>query len=115
MLEIFSRIKLRPKQLIAVIVFVLISCVAQMMIPTLVSTMINDGGSNSNTSLLITLAPIMIGLTVLACVMSILGARISASITTKFSADLRRARRTSPRASGSCSRSHGRLSQIRRS
>ncbi len=49
MVEIFSRVKMKPKQVITVVLFVMISSVAQMMIPTLVSTMINDGVGNHDT------------------------------------------------------------------
>ena len=90
MIAIFSRIKMRPKQIIAVVVFVLLSTIAQMMIPTLVSIMINDGVAGGEKDLITILAVAMVGLAILSCVLSIVSASISASITTTFSADLRR-------------------------
>ena len=90
MVAIFSRIKMRPRQVLSVVLFVLISTVAQMMIPTLVSLMIDDGIDGNNTNLIIILAVVMAAFAVLACVLSIFAAGISSSITTQFTADLRR-------------------------
>lgn len=90
MLAIFSRIKMRPRQIWAVVLFVLFSTTSQMMIPTLVSSMINNGVSGNNQGLIIRLALIMVGLAIFACAMTIFSARISARITTSFSADLRK-------------------------
>ena len=90
MRAIFSRIKMSRKQVVAVVIFVLISTIAQLMIPTLVSKMINDGVEDSNTKLIITLAIIMIALAVFACVLTMFSSSISSSISTKFCADLRK-------------------------
>ena len=90
MTAIFSRIKMRPKQVIPVVLFILCSTVAQMLIPMLVSIMINDGVSDNNESLIITLAIIMIALSVFACVMSVIATSISSKITTTFCAQLRK-------------------------
>ena len=89
MIAIFSRIKLRPKQIVSVVVFMLLSTIAQMMLPTLISKMINDGVGKSNTNMIIILTIVMIGLAVFSCVLRIIAAGISASITTTFSAELR--------------------------
>lgn len=43
-----------------------------------------------NEKIIITLAIVMIGLAVLACIVSMIAASISASITTNFTADLRK-------------------------
>ena len=90
MIAIFSRIKMNRKQFIAVVIFILISTIAQMMIPTLVSKMINDGVNDSNTQMIYTLAISMIVLAVVACVLSIVASSISSSLSTRFCADLRR-------------------------
>ncbi len=90
MIAIFSRIKMNRKQVISVVLFILLSTIAQMMIPMMISLMINDGVSGNNMTLIIVLALAMIGCAVLACVLSVISAGISASITTKFSADLRK-------------------------
>lgn len=72
------------------IIFVLISSVAQMIMPAMISEMINDGISNDKKSLIIILAIVMIVLALLAGVMSLIGIALAAKITSTFSADLRR-------------------------
>lgn len=89
MLTIFKRIKMSAGQVAAVIIFVSLSCIAQMLIPMLVSIMINNGVSDNNEKLLFVIAIIMIVLAVFACIVSTIAATLSASITTKFCADLR--------------------------
>ena len=90
MLTIFKRIKMSAGQVAAVIIIVALSCIAQMAIPMLVSIMINEGVSGNNEKLLIVLAIAMLVLAVFACVISMIAASLSASITTKFCADLRK-------------------------
>ena len=90
MMAVFSRIKLSARQVTAVVLFVIISSILQMLIPLLVSKMIDDGISKDNSQLIIVLAIVMIGLALVACVISIISTTISASITTKFTADLRK-------------------------
>lgn len=89
MLAIFSRIKMRTRQVVSVVIFVLIASILQMMIPMLVSIMIDDGVSKSNEKLIITLGIAMMVFSVLAAVIGMISASISASITTQFCADLR--------------------------
>lgn len=90
MIAIFSRIKLSVKHLIMLVVFMLISSVAQMLVPALLSKMIDDGVSGGNESLIITIAIAMIVLSVLACVTNVIATNVSAKVTTKFSADIRK-------------------------
>ena len=73
----------------ATAVFVVIASVMQMVIPSLLSKMINDGVSGKNERIVIGIGIAMIVLSVVACVMQAIATRLSASITTKFSADLR--------------------------
>ncbi len=91
MTAVFSRVKMSPKQIISVIIFVLIASITQMLIPTLLSKMIDDGVTGQNENLIIVIAIAMIVLSVTACVTNVIATNISASITTKFSADLRKA------------------------
>ena len=86
---IFSRIKMKPRQVIAVVIFIILAVVATMLSPSLVSKMINDGVSDSNTKLIIILAIVMAGLALLACVLNLVALRISSRISTSFCADLR--------------------------
>ncbi len=90
MIAVFSRVRLRPRQVAAVVFFVLTAAIAQMMVPTMVSKMIDDGVSKNNTMLIVILAMIMIGLSLLSCVLNVVASGISSSITTQFTADLRR-------------------------
>jgi ATP-binding cassette subfamily B protein len=90
MTAIFKRVKLSVKQMVAVVLFLLISSVAQMLIPSLLSQMIDKGVTGSNEKLIIVIAIVMIALSILACVMNVVSTNISASVTTKFSADIRR-------------------------
>lgn len=90
MTAIFSRIKMNRKQVVSVVLFVLFSTIAQMMIPMLVSLMINDGVSDNNMKIIIILGIFMIVFAVVSCVLSSIATSISASITTQFCADLRK-------------------------
>ena len=90
MTEIFSRIKLNTRQIVATVVFVVISVIAQMVIPSMLSKMIDDGVSGQNAKLVITIGISMLVLSVLACALNIVATRLAAAITTKFSADIRK-------------------------
>lgn len=89
MSAIFSRVKLNRRQVIIMVVFVAIASVAQMVSPTLVSMMI-DAVSNSNQSIIIGLAIAMAVLSLVACATNVVATNLSATIATKFSADLRK-------------------------
>ena len=89
MKAIFSRIKFNTRQVVAMAVFVTIASAAQMISPTLVSWMI-DSVSGSDEKAIIILAVAMIALAVIACVMNVVATNLAASLTTKFSADLRK-------------------------
>ena len=86
---IFSRVKMKPKRLIGVAIFLLIAVVAAMLLPSMVSKMIDDGVDNSDTKLIITLAIVMAALAVIAVIFNLLALRISSRISTDFCADLR--------------------------
>ena len=90
MIAIFSRVRLNRKQVISVVLFTLLATISQMMIPLLVSFMINDGVSGNKVGLIILLGFVMIGLAVLSCVLSSISAGITASITTGFCGELRK-------------------------
>ena len=82
MRTIFSRVKLSLKQTVVLVVFMLISSITQMLLPSLISFMIDDGVSDSNERLIV--------LTLVACATNIIATNISAKITTTFSANLRK-------------------------
>lgn len=68
----------------------LVSSTTQMLLPTMISKMIDVGVAENNEGLIFGLAIAMIVLSVVACLTNIIGTNISAKITTKFSADLRK-------------------------
>ena len=90
MTTIFSRVKLSAKQIILLVVFMLVSSIAQMLLPSLISFMIDRGVSDNNEGLLFGLAIAMIILALVSCLTNIMGTNLSAAVTTKFSADLRK-------------------------
>lgn len=90
MAAIFKRVKLSLKHIIMLVIFMLVASVTQMLLPTLISHMIDDGVSKGDESVLIELTIAMIILTIIACATNIVGTNISARITTEFSRDLRK-------------------------
>ena len=86
---IFSRVKLKGKQIWLLSALVLFAAVAEMMLPSLLAQMINGGGVNYSRSTVLILAAVMAGVTVLACVVNFLSVRIASRISTDFSATLR--------------------------
>ena len=90
MISVLSKIKMNAKQVWGAVIFVIISSVGQMLAPALVSTMLNDGVNNSDYTLLIGLAAAIVALCVFAFFASKISTRLSAKITTKFCADLRK-------------------------
>ena len=89
MLTIFSRIRFKPRDLILVAVFVVLSCLSQMSIPALLSVMIDSGVAKGDGELLVLLAGGMIALAVLGTLLNIAAIRITSRLTTDFSAQLR--------------------------
>ena len=90
MSAIFSRIKLNTKQVVAMVIFIVIASLGQMIPTALLSPMINDGVSGDNQELIIVLGIAMAVLAIIACVTNIVATNLSAKITSKFSADIRR-------------------------
>ncbi len=89
MKTIFSRIKLKGSHILLLSALILASAVAEMMLPSLLAQMINDGVAHSANGSILTLAAVMAGITALACTVSFLSVRIASRISTDFSARLR--------------------------
>ncbi len=89
MKTIFSRIKLKGSHILLLSALILTSAVAEMMLPSLLAQMINDGVAHSANGSILTLAAVMAGITALACTVSFLSVRIASRISTDFSARLR--------------------------
>ncbi len=89
MKTIFSKIKLKGSHILLLSALILASAVAEMMLPSLLAQMINDGVAHSANGSILTLAAVMAGITALACTVSFLSVRIASRISTDFSARLR--------------------------
>lgn len=90
MRTIFSRIKLKRKYVVGLIFFMLAAAVAEMMLPTMLAQMIDKGIPSGSKSLIYTIAIVMAVMAVVACGANIATTRLSAKISTRFGADLRR-------------------------
>lgn len=89
MSTIFSKVKLKGRQIALLSVLVLFAAIAEMMLPSLLAQMINSGVADSSRSTIFTLAAVMAGVTVLACIVNFLSVKIASRISTDFSATLR--------------------------
>lgn len=89
MKTIFSKAKLKGRQVVLLSVLVLFAAVAEMMLPSLLAGMINSGVTNSSQGTIFILAVVMAGITALACIVNFLSVRIASRISTDFSAALR--------------------------
>lgn len=89
MSTIFSKVKLKGRQIVLLSVLVLFAAVAEMMLPSLLAQMINSGVADSSRGTVLILAAVMAGVTVLACVVNFLSVKIASRISTDFSAALR--------------------------
>ena len=89
MKSIFKRVKLSKKDMFLVVGFILLSSVAEVSLPTLVSDIFDVGITNSDLSYITKIASIMIVLLFVGFVFGISARIISAKITAKFAADLR--------------------------
>ncbi len=89
MRTIFSKVKLRGRQIVLLSVLVLGAAVAEMLLPSLLAQMINDGIAQGARGTIGMLALIMAGITIMACVVNFLSVRIASRISTDFAAQLR--------------------------
>lgn len=87
---IFSRVKLSGKQVFALLALMLLSVVTAMLLPTALASMIDVGVAQENRSAILIIAAVMAVLALLGCLFNIAATVLSARISTKFAADLRR-------------------------
>lgn len=87
---IFSRVKLSGKQVFALLALILLSAVTAMLLPTALANMIDVGVAQENRSAILIIAAVMAVLALLGCLFNIAATVLSARISTKFAADLRR-------------------------
>ncbi len=89
MKTIFSKVKLKGHWILLLSILVLFAAVAEMMLPSLLATMINSGVTSSSRSAVFILSAVMAGVTILACIVNFLSVKIASRISTDFSAALR--------------------------
>lgn len=89
MKTIFSNVTLKVRQILLLSILVLIAAVGEMMLPSLLARMINNGVADSSRRTVLTLAVVMAGITVLACIINFLSVRMASRISTDFAARLR--------------------------
>lgn len=86
---ILSRVKLNKKHIVLLLVFMLLASVGEMMLPTLLAGMIDNGIGGSSRTVIFTVAIVMAVMVLLACIANITATTLSAKISTKFAADVR--------------------------
>ena len=89
LITIFSRVKLKAKQVAGLMLLILIAAVAEMLLPTMLAKMINKGVLGANKSTVSILSIVMLGITIVACGINFLSVKLSSKISTDFSARLR--------------------------
>lgn len=89
MKTIFSKVKLKPGQIVRLLILVLLSSVGQMLLPSFLAQMISHGVAEGDKSVIWVYALIMAGVTVFSCVIRFLSVKIASYISTDFAAQLR--------------------------
>ena len=89
MKTIFSKVKLKPGQIVKLFALVLLSAVGQMLLLSFLAQMISHGVAAGDERVIWTYAFIMAGVTVFSCIISFLSVKIASYISTDFAAQLR--------------------------
>ena len=87
---ILSRVSINKKRVAWLLVLMLVSSVTEMMLPTLLASMIDKGIAEASRSLIVVTAVVMAVMAAVTCAASIATTVLSAKISTRFAADLRR-------------------------
>ncbi len=87
---ILSRVSINKKRVAWLLVLMLVSSVTEMMLPTLLASMIDKGIAEASRSLIVVTAVVMAVMAAVTCVASIVTTVLSAKISTRFAADLRK-------------------------
>ena len=87
---ILSRVSISKKHVVWLLVLMLVSSVTEMMLPTLLASMIDRGIAEASRSLIVVTAVTMAVMAAVTCVASIVTTVLSAKISTRFAADLRK-------------------------
>lgn len=89
MKAIFKRVKLNTAQIIGLMVLVLLSSAGQMLLPSFLAKMINNGVITGSNRTVGNLAIIMAVITIFSCIVSFVSVRIASRISTDFAYTLR--------------------------
>lgn len=89
MKTIFSKVKLKSRQIILLFALVLLSAIGQMLLPSFLAQMISHGVAEGENRVIWMYAIIMAGVTVFSCIISFLFVKIASYISTDFAAQLR--------------------------
>lgn len=89
MKTIFSKVKLKSRQIILLFALVLLSAIGQMLLPSFFAQMISHGVAEGENRVIWMYAIIMAGVTVFSCIISFLSVKIASYISTDFAAQLR--------------------------
>ena len=89
MKTIFSKVKLKSRQIILLFALVLLSAIGQMLLPSFLAQMISHGVAGGENRVIWMYAIIMAGVTVFSCIISFLSVKIASYISTDFAAQLR--------------------------
>lgn len=89
MKTIFSKVKLKSRQIILLFALVLLSAIGQMLLPSFLAQMISHGVAEGENRVIWMYAIIMAGVTVFSCIISFLSVKIASYISTNFAAQLR--------------------------
>lgn len=75
MKTIFSKVKLKGRQILLLSILILFAAIAEMMLPSLLAQMINNGVTENSQNMILVLAAIMAGVTALAGVVNFLSVK----------------------------------------
>ena len=87
---ILSRVKISRKHVVWLLALTLVSSVTEMMLPTLLASMIDRGIAEASRSFIVVTAVVMAVMAAVTCAASIVTTVLSAKISTRFAADLRK-------------------------
>ena len=90
MRTLLSRVKINKKYLVGLLVLMLVGSVTEMMLPTLLASMIDRGIAEESRSYIILIAIIMAVMAAVTCVANVITTALSAKISTGFAAGLRK-------------------------
>ena len=88
---LYSKMRLGAKNVVLLIVFILIASVAQMLSPAFMSVMIDQGITQKDMGLIISMAIAMVIIALISCACNIVASNISAKVSTQVCADIRAA------------------------